>query len=163
MFHNSSSIYAISPFATVILHLPYTSSPSKGVAFPIDKNSSGLTVYFSFKSNTVKFAMSPVLIPVLMSNLFDGFMLKSFISVSNLKKIRGYANVKAHVKESCDIAELTLASLSKEIKTLDSKRKKMLKIYKTLKSRPKLNSASIDKLKARFDKVYLEDDKALDV
>lgn len=110
---------------------------------------------------TLHFSGSTGIVPFL--PIFVGIGLMIFISVSNLKKIRGYANVKAHVKESCDIAELTLASVSKEIKTFNSKRKKMLKIYKTLKSRPKLNSASIDKLKARFDKVYLEEDKALDV
>jgi hypothetical protein len=121
-----------------------------GVMFPMGIVS--VTLFLSGSTGIVPF------VPVLV-----GVCLVLFITISNLKKARGYSRAKTHLKESCDLAEQTLVSLSKEIKTLDSKRKKLLKIYKTLKSRPKLNSASIEKLRTRFDKVYLEDDKALDV
>ena len=95
--------------------------------------------------------------------LIVGALIVIGISVVRYKKFRGYAITKAHIKETCDLAEQSFASLYQEISDLTAKRKKMVKIYKTLKSRPKLNSASIDKLRDRFDKVYIEEDKALDI
>lgn len=95
--------------------------------------------------------------------LIVGVLIVVAITIPKYKKFKGYASAKAHIKETCDLAEQSFASLYNEIGDLTAKRKKMVKIYKTLKSRPKLNVASIDKLRDRFDKVYIGKDTALEV
>ncbi len=88
------------------------------------------------------------LIPVMV-----GLILSLVIAIVKMVKRVKYAKERATLYSDCQSAETQFLSYGKSFKQKKIQKKKMVRIFKTLKSHPNMSEEEVLKLKAQFDKI----------